>query len=77
MKKALERQFDIWREETPDSPEVTAALKNALDVLENLSKEADARLSKYILGLEQQAFAAGFRIAMQLAAECFGKDDEK
>lgn len=56
---------------------LSLAEEKSLDVLENLLQDEDSRLFDYISEIQRQTFIGGYRMAMQLAMECFGKDGAK
>ncbi|MCC8051016.1 MAG: hypothetical protein LIP10_10225 [Clostridiales bacterium] len=71
MKQAINEQFDIWTDRTPETAEVKAAREKVQEFLNTLTEEQDKRLFEYISEVQQQAFEGGFCMAMRLAAECF------
>ncbi|MCD7762708.1 MAG: hypothetical protein LUI14_05835 [Lachnospiraceae bacterium] len=71
MKRAINEQFDIWVDRTPETAEVKAARVRVQEFLDTLTEEQDKRLFEYISEVQRQAYEGGYCMAMRLAAECF------
>lgn len=62
--------FDIWLEKICKPTEKQKAVA---PYLETIPEDFDRKLFDYIAEIQQQAYYAGFSMAMQLAADCYAE----
>lgn len=63
--------FNVWLDRMTEPSE---AQKAVAPYLEDISEDFDKKLFGYISEVQEQAYYAGFAMAMQLAADCYAEN---